>query len=144
MQGSLLYRVNVDSGNFTFHIEARRAPSSELKGRSVTARIAQLLEQIVEKLKAEYKPERVILFGSYAYGTPHEDSDIDLFIVKETDRRRFERGADVKRILTDSERRIPISPLVYTPLELGRRLEIGDQFIEEVMTRGKMLYSHDE
>jgi len=102
--------------------------------------ITSILARIVEKLKDEYRPERIILFGSYAYGTPNEDSDIDLFILKESDKRRWERGVDVKRIITDSKRGIPVSPIVYSPSELDKRLEMGDQFIEEIIQRGIELY----
>jgi len=51
-----------------------------------------ILLEIIEKLRREYKPLRTILFGSYAYGNPTEDGDIDLLILKDTKKRRFERG----------------------------------------------------
>ncbi len=50
-----------------------------------------IIQEIVRKLVAEYAPQKVILFGSYAYGEPLETSDIDLLIVKETDKRAIER-----------------------------------------------------
>ncbi len=48
------------------------------------ARIEKALNEIVRRLVADYQPEKIILFGSYAYGEPHKDSDLDLWIVKET------------------------------------------------------------
>lgn len=48
------------------------------------ARIQQTLDEIVRRLVAEYQPEKIILFGSYAYGQPHADSDLDMLIIKET------------------------------------------------------------
>lgn len=104
-------------------------------------KIKKLITEIVDKLKKEYEPEKIILFGSYAYGKPQEDSDIDLFIIKHTDKRRIDRFVEVKRLIYDPERRISVSPLVYTPDEVEQRLAIGDQFIEEVLHRGDVLYA---
>ncbi|MBI4294700.1 MAG: nucleotidyltransferase domain-containing protein [Chloroflexi bacterium] len=101
----------------------------------------QLIQEVVDKLQKEYQPEKVILFGSYAYGKPTKDSDIDLLIIKETDSRRVDRFVEVSRLLYDRDRRISISPLVYTPEELEERLSIGDDFVEEVLTRGEVLYA---
>jgi len=61
--------------------------------------VKTIISEIVEKLKREYKPQRIILFGSYAYGNPTEDSDIDLLILKNTDKRRVDRFVQVKRII---------------------------------------------
>ncbi|KAF5414277.1 MAG: hypothetical protein C5S38_05075 [Candidatus Methanophagaceae archaeon] len=61
--------------------------------------VENILSEIVEKLKSEYKPLKIILFGSYAYGNPTEDSDIDLLILKDTTKRRVDRFVQVKRII---------------------------------------------
>ncbi len=104
-------------------------------------KLRKLILEIVDRIKREYEPERIILYGSYAYGKPTEDSDIDLFIVKDTDKRRVDRFVEVSRLLYDRERRISIFPLVYTPEELEERLSIGDDFVEEVLTKGEVLYA---
>ena len=54
-------------------------------------KMRKLIQEVVERIKTEYQPEKIILFGSYAYGTPNEDSDIDLLIVKDTDKGRVDR-----------------------------------------------------
>jgi predicted nucleotidyltransferase len=59
------------------------------------------LDAVVERLTAGYEPERIILFGSHATGRAQEGSDIDLLIVKETDRAPLERRIEVERILSD-------------------------------------------
>ncbi|MFB0543253.1 MAG: nucleotidyltransferase domain-containing protein [Candidatus Bathyarchaeia archaeon] len=100
----------------------------------------KILLEVIEKLRGEYRPKKVILFGSYAYGKPTEDSDIDLLILKDTDKSRAERFVEVKRILYDPKLRVTISPLVYTPEELEERLEIGDDFVEEILRRGVVVY----
>ncbi len=103
--------------------------------------IRKLITEIVDKIKKENEPEKIILFGSYACGTPTEDSDIDLFIVKDTDKRRVDRFVEVKTLIYDQKRRISVSPLVYTPEEVKKRLAISDQFVEEVLAKGKVLYA---
>jgi uncharacterized protein len=104
-------------------------------------RIQKIIREVVEKIKNEYQPEKIILFGSYAYGTPTEDSDIDLFIVKETDKRRIDRFVEVSPLVENPAYHIPISPLVYTPDEVENRLAIGDDFLKEVLARGEVLYA---
>jgi uncharacterized protein len=104
-------------------------------------RVQKIIAEVVEKIKTEYQPEKIILFGSYAYGKPNRDSDIDLFIVKDTEKKRIYRFAEVKKLVYDSKRRIPISPLVYTVSELDHRIAMGDQFIEEILTKGELLYA---
>jgi predicted nucleotidyltransferase len=101
----------------------------------------QEIERILRRIVEDYRPLKVILFGSYAYGTPRQDSDIDLLIIKETRERFIDRFVEVKRLVADSNRRIPFEPIVLTPGEIERRLAIGDQFIQEIITRGKVLYA---
>jgi predicted nucleotidyltransferase len=99
------------------------------------------IEQIAQRLIESYQPQRIILFGSMAYGKPNDDSDIDLLVVKETTESPLERRLRVRRLVADPRRRIPFSPLVLTPDELSRRLAAGDVFYQEIMRRGKVLYA---
>jgi len=99
------------------------------------------LNKIVRQVVEAYRPEKIILFGSYAYGKPDSDSDIDLLIVKKTSERFIDRLIHVRQIVSDPKRSIPFQPLVLTPHELEERLAIGDQFIEEIVTKGKVLYA---
>ena len=105
-----------------------------------TNEIQHVIEDILQKIVAGYSPQKVILFGSYAYGQPDENSDIDLLIIKETKKRPIERWMEVKRLVRDRNRTVSISPLVYTPRELDERLAIKDFFIQEVLEKGKVLY----
>ena len=99
-----------------------------------------VIQTILEKLIAEYSPQQVILFGSYAYGIPGPDSDIDLLIIKETSKRFIDRWVTVHRILTGTHRSLPLETLVLTPQEIARRLAVGDQFIAEILDKGEVLY----
>ncbi len=110
----------------------------------MTHNIQPILTNIITKLRQDYQPEQIILYGSYAYGTPNEHSDIDLFIVKDTELRRVDRYVEVARLIFDPERRISVSPLVYTPKEFKERVAMGDAFVKEIITRGKVLYAETE
>jgi len=101
----------------------------------------KIIIEIVEKIKRNYRPERIILFGSYAYGTPDRDSDIDMLIIKKTDERPIDRRVAVARIVSDPKRFIPFEPLVLTPAELDQRIKIGDQFVREILDKGETLYA---
>ena len=103
--------------------------------------LSSVIEGILEKLVAEYAPQKVILFGSHAYGSPGPDSDIDLLIVKETPERFIDRWVTVQRILTGTHRALPVETIVLTPGEIKKRLSIGDQFIAEILERGQTLYA---
>lgn len=105
------------------------------------ARIEQALNEIVRRLAAGYQPEKIILFGSYAYGEPHEDSDLDVLIVKETADRLTQRIFTVHELVTDAHPRIGLEVLVLTPAEIERRLHIGDQFVAEIVEKGEILYA---
>ena len=98
------------------------------------------LERIIDVLVKEYQPEKIILFGSCAYGQPHEESDIDLLIIRETDKPFHKRWAEVYSLVSEIVRGLDFSPFVITPEELQRKLEKRDPFFEEILTRGEVLY----
>ena len=103
--------------------------------------VRDIIGDMVRKIAAEYAPERIILFGSQTSGTARADSDIDLLIIKDTTDRFIDRWTQVRRILTDRTRTQSLDTLILTPEELKRRLEIGDQFIAEIMEKGEVLYA---
>ena len=99
------------------------------------------LDKIVRQVVKAYQPQKIILFGSYAYGRPDADSDLDLLIVKKTSERFIDRLNNVRKIVSDPKRSIPFEPIVLTPDELEERLAIGDQFIKEIIAKGEILYA---
>ncbi|HLG29693.1 MAG TPA: nucleotidyltransferase domain-containing protein [Candidatus Brocadiales bacterium] len=103
--------------------------------------IRKVINDIAKKIEEDYKPSKVILFGSYAYGKPDRDSDIDLLVVKETKERPIDRRVAVRRIVSKVRSGFPFSSIVVTPEELRQRLEIGDQFFKEIISRGKVIYA---
>lgn len=94
------------------------------------------LEEVIRCL-LPYAPQRVILFGSYARGDYHTQSDLDLIVVKETEDRFAERIGKVLELCAGHPR---VEPLVYTPQELEEMLARGNDFISTVLAEGVLLY----
>ena len=105
-----------------------------------TARTRDIIQRIVNRLRRDYHPTQIILFGSYAYGRPTRDSDIDLLIVKETKQPFLERLFKVRQLVSPVLKSYPFDPIVVTPKELQRRLARGDQFLRQILTEGKTVY----
>jgi predicted nucleotidyltransferase len=103
-------------------------------------RLRNIITESVNKISSEYKPKKIILFGSYAYGNPSEDSDIDLLIIKNTDKRPIDRWLEVKKFLRGISQTVSISPLVYTEKEIADRLAIKDFFVKDILEKGEVLY----
>ena len=99
----------------------------------------QTVEDVVRRLVEEYHPDRIILFGSHATGQAREGSDIDLLVVKETDKRPIDRRIEAERLLSD--RQIPLDIQVYTPREIRDLYMAGSHFVEEVVQSGRVLYA---
>lgn len=96
-------------------------------------------KELTEKIVKEYSPEKIILFGSLAWGKPHKWSDIDLFIIKKSKKRRIERERELRMRLIGNKFP-PMDLLIYTPEELRKRISIGDFFINDILKSGKILY----
>lgn len=101
----------------------------------------EIISDIAKKIKEEYKPQKIILYGSFAYGNPDRDSDIDLFIIKDTNERPIDRRVTIRRMVSKLRNGYPFSSIVLTPAELDRRLKIGDQFFQEIISKGEVLYA---
>ena len=90
------------------------------------------IDALAERIGAEFRPEKVILFGSHAYGTPSEDSDVDLLVIME---HRSTGIAQALEIVRQVRSRIPVDLVVRTPQEMRRRLQWNDFFLKEVVER---------
>jgi len=107
----------------------------------VSRKAVEEIQVIVQKIIEGYAPQRIILFGSYAHGEPNEDSDLDLLIIKGTSERPMDRHLRVRRLVSTPGRRLSFDPLVLTPEEINERLDIGDQFVQGILTQGDVLYA---
>ena len=95
------------------------------------------IQELTARIVQEFQPERVILFGSYAYGTPTSDSDVDLLVVLPHEGKGTRKAIE---ILNTINPKIPVDLLVRTPEQLDRRLAWNDFFLQEVMKKGRVLY----
>lgn len=96
------------------------------------AAIAKLTREIVER----FRPDRIILFGSHAYGEPNNDSDVDLLVVRPA-KNMVNQAAKI-RLALDYD--FPLDLIVRTPEYLQERLQMNDWFVREILNRGKVLY----
>jgi uncharacterized protein len=96
--------------------------------------IARLTSQIV----AIAKPERIILFGSYAYGTPTDNSDLDIMVILPFEGHWAYQAAAIRQQLPFGG--FSIDLLLRTPQQIADRLAIGDPFINEIIEQGRLLY----
>ena len=98
---------------------------------------------IVDQIRKE-QPEKIILFGSYAYGTPDYDSDIDLLIIKnisESELRDFRIGIKMKLWELIKKWNVPIDIIVDNQERIDQRIQDGDMFYKEIITRGNVIYA---
>ena len=95
------------------------------------------IKKFTDEVARRFKPRRIILFGSYAYGKPTEDSDVDLLVIMPYDRRKTRMSV---KILQALDYDFALDLLVRSPAEVRQRLQWGDCFIQEVLSKGKVLY----
>jgi predicted nucleotidyltransferase len=101
-----------------------------------TARLKQI-QEYCKAVAREFRPERIVLFGSYAYGRPTPDSDVDLMVILPF------RGNEVAKaceIRSRFDTPFPMDLLVRKPRFIAERLRERDMFIELVMNRGVVMY----
>src|SRR5207253_806332 len=96
----------------------------------------RVIRRFARQVAERFQPDKIILFGSYAYGIPHADSDVDILVVMPA-RNEHDQAARIRReVPTPFE----MDLIVRTPKDLQRRLADGDLFHTKIMTRGKALF----
>jgi uncharacterized protein len=90
-------------------------------------------QQVVEK----FQPERIILFGSYAYGQPTEDSDVDLLVILTFDEMPVQTAIAIRQQIKSP---FPLDLIARTPAQIQQRLDMGDFFIQDIISKGRVLY----
>src|SRR5438874_11772156 len=114
----------------------RRAPSRWYRGASVPMRV---IRRFARQVAARFCPDKVILFGSYAYGRPHADSDVDILVVMPA-RNQIDQAVRIDRAIDPP---FPLDLIVRTPKNLAWRLKEGDCFRRDIVAKGKVLYAAD-
>lgn len=104
--------------------------------KEIKKHIKDLCEQIVRAVQ----PQKIILFGSYAYGQPHKDSDIDLLVVLPFEGHPAYQATKIRLQIKPP---MAVDLLMRTPEFVAQRIEMGDFFMQEVVAQGKVLYEAD-
>lgn len=96
------------------------------------------INRYVDRLAHRFAPERIVLFGSYARGNPREDSDVDMLVIMDHDKRK-----DVEQAIAidvQLPRKFPLDLIVRRPSEVKRRLAMGDMFLRTILGEGQVLH----
>ncbi len=96
----------------------------------------RLIRAFARKVAEQFRPDKIILFGSHAYGQPHEGSDVDILVIMPA---RNELDQSLKICLAVSAP-FPMDLIVRTPQKISSRLKSGDSFHTEIVTKGRVLY----
>ena len=100
--------------------------------------VSKTLPQAVKKIVEMLKPEKIILFGSYAYGNPTPDSDVDLLVIMKSRKSIKECRLAISRLLIP--RPFPVDIIVKKPKEIAYALKTNSVFTKEIYTKGIVLY----
>ncbi|MGH9838815.1 MAG: nucleotidyltransferase domain-containing protein [Blastocatellia bacterium] len=95
------------------------------------------IERLCERIAREFEPEKIVLFGSQAYGNPTDDSDIDLLVVMPYSGSPLRKAGE---ILSQLQIWMPVDLIVRSAEDIEQRLWLGDRFMREVLDRGKVMY----
>lgn len=123
-------------------IQARRTTSGSTplpKRHEANVRMGAI-RRFARQVAERFQPDKIVLFGSYAWGTPHADSDVDLLVVMPA-RNQHDQAV---RIRCELPAPFPMDLLVRTPKNLQWRLAEGESFHTEIMTKGKVLYEKSD
>ena len=99
--------------------------------------IREAAQQIAER----FRPQKIVLFGSYGYGKPTAGSDVDLLVIMDTPLPNVEQAVEIRRAIEFS---FPTDLMVRTPKLVAERLGLGDTFLREVLGKGAVLYEADD
>ncbi len=97
----------------------------------------QQIEEVSSRIAARFQPEKIILFGSYAYGEPTEESDVDLLVIMPFEGHNVRKALE---IVTHVDPPFGIDLLVRQSEQIAQRLAWNDWFLHEIMQKGKVLY----
>lgn len=93
------------------------------------------------RIAREFRPQRIVLFGSYANGSPTADSDVDLLVVLSHEGRAVDKSVEIRMKLRPA---FPLDLLVRTPEKVLQRVSMGDAFLRDIIDNGMVLYEADD
>ena len=98
---------------------------------------AAAIQKISDEIAQRFQPERIILFGSYAYGSPNDDSDVDILVILSFEGSIKDKMFEIQKFIQSP---FSMDLIVTTPPLLQRRLEMEDYFLQEITQKGRALY----
>lgn len=98
------------------------------------------LEQLSQRIAEEFNPERIVLFGSYAYGEPHAGSDVDLLVILPFEGSSLRKSLEILERVNPS---FPVDLIVRHPKDALRRYQQGDPLIREALNRERDLFRRE-
>ena len=98
------------------------------------------IRRLCDEIARAFNPEKIILFGSQAYGKPTLESDIDLLVVMPYEGSSFRQAGEILKRVIPQIGVLPLDLVVRTTEQVNERLAIGDQFMREILERGKVIY----
>ena len=98
------------------------------------------IDDVVRQIAEKFKPDKIILFGSYAYGKPTQISDVDLLVVMDSSIKENQLSVTIRKAINYH---FGLDLIVKTPKSLSSRIEMGDFFLKEILQKGKVLYEQD-
>ena len=111
----------------------------QLAGKDQSTRVSRrVIDDLVQAIVNKFSPDKVILFGSYAYGEPQPWSDVDLLVVMDTPQGE---GSAMRAVRNSLPRRpFSVDVVVRSQAEIDRRIALDDWFLEEITRKGQVLY----
>ncbi len=100
----------------------------------------RVIRRFAQQVAERFQPDKIILFGSYAYGTPHADSDVDILVIMPA-RNEFDQAFKIR---SEVPPQFPMELIVLKPRNVKWRLDERESFLTEIMTRGKVLYEKND
>jgi len=98
---------------------------------------ADVIRLLARRIVDRFHPQKIILFGSYAYGQPRPESDIDLLIIMQTALRESQQALQIRQYVNPL---FGLDIVVYPPEKIEQRLAWGDFFLREIIDKGIVLY----
>jgi predicted nucleotidyltransferase len=105
--------------------------------QELTKTTPEQIQRLCDEIARSFHPDRIILFGSYAYGTPSQESDVDLLVVMPFQGSSREQAVKIRSSI---DTRVAYDLIVRTPQQISERLAMGDFFFEEITKQGKVIY----
>ena len=97
------------------------------------------IQILADKIAREFRPEKIILFGSHARGDAQPDSDVDLLVIMDANQHPARTAAEITHRV--HPRRYPLDLIVRSPETVRMRLQMNDWFLRDAMREGRVLYA---